>query len=99
MSPLTKRVPQIEKRVDHPPSHIRAERFRQQSADTATASPLAWTVHVSVRTMMSPNKNSKILSTGSSTRLGFLFKLVDLPKVRSFNLRGSLAIANFYGQW
>jgi hypothetical protein len=98
MSPLTKRVPQIEKRVDHPPGHIIAERFHQQNADTATASPLALNVHVNVRTMMIPNKNSKILPTGSSSRLGFLFKLVDIPKVRSLNLRGSLAFANFYRQ-
>jgi hypothetical protein len=33
--------------------------------------------------MMSPNKNSEILSTGSETRLGFLAKLVGIPAVRS----------------
>ena len=99
MSPLTRRVQQIEKRVDHPPGHMIAERFRQQSADTATASALALNVYVSVRTMMSPNKNSKIPSLGSSTRLGLLFKLVDIPRVRWLNLRGSLAFASFYRQW
>ena len=30
---------------------------------------------------MSPNKNSEILSTGSKTRLGFLMKSVDIPRV------------------
>ena len=33
--------------------------------------------------MMSPNKNSEILSTGSKTRLGFLAKSVDISTVRS----------------
>src|SRR5260370_35406401 len=42
-------------------------------------------VHVSVRTMMSPHRNSEILSTGSKTHLGFLVKLVDSSKVRSLS--------------
>ena len=45
--------------------------------------PPALNVHVSVRTMMSPNKNSEILSAGSKTRLGFLAKSVDISTVRS----------------
>ena len=98
MSSLTKRVQQIEKRVDHPPGHITAERFHQQSAGTATASP-ARIARACLRESHDELKQElQILSTGSSTRLGFLIKLVDIPKVRSLNLRGSLRFVNFYRQ-
>ena len=43
----------------------------------------ALNVHVSVRTMMSPNKNSEILSTGSKTRLVSLVKFAGISMVRS----------------
>jgi hypothetical protein len=41
----------------------------------------ALNVHVSVRTMMSPNKNSEILSTGSKTRLVSLVKFTGISMV------------------
>jgi hypothetical protein len=41
----------------------------------------ALNVHVSVRTMMSPNKNSEILSTGSKTRLVSLVKFAGISMV------------------
>ncbi len=40
-------------------------------------------VHVRVRTMMSPNKNSEILSTGSKTRLISLVKVAGISTDRS----------------
>ena len=36
MPPLTKTVQEIEERVDDPPGHIAAQRFRQHSADATT---------------------------------------------------------------
>lgn len=40
--------------------------------------PATLNEHVSVRTMMSPNKNSEILSTGSKTRFGIADKVASI---------------------
>jgi len=83
MCPLTKTVQEIEERVDNPPGHIAAEHFDQHSAALPLLAARALNVHVSVRTMMSPNKNSEILSTGSKTRLVSLVKFAGISMVRS----------------
>ena len=66
-SSLTEAAHQIETRVDDTPGQIAAKRSQDHGLDVRAPRGSKLSVPVLVRTMISPNKTSEILSMGSRT--------------------------------
>jgi hypothetical protein len=69
----------VEECIDDSPCHVTAKHFYRQSTDATALGPArALNVHVSARTMMSPDKNSETLSRGSKSRLASFDKFTGI---------------------